>query len=245
MPLPSLNSAARFLASLGLTYALTFAAWAQDAQQVPQAPSASKTSAPSPPRGIAVGEYAKGQSHFPNPIAPYMPTPVPGANLTNTSRLEQLLQDGKLMLSMNDAIALALENNLDIAISRYNLNIADTDVLRTKAGASLLGVNTGVIQGTPGGGVGGFGGATTASGGAGGTTGGGGGAGSGTLGIVSSTLGIGSPLYSYDPILTGTLQMDRFRQEASSAFIGVPFLDQNTNTINFPYNQRFTTRTTL
>jgi hypothetical protein len=53
------------------------------------------------------------------------------------------MQNGKLMLSMNDAIALALENNLDIAISRYNLHIADTDVLRTKAGATLLGVNTG------------------------------------------------------------------------------------------------------
>ncbi len=100
---------------------------------------------------------------------------MPSPNLTNTPRLNELLQNGKLMLSMSDAIALALENNLDIAISRYNLHIADTDVLRTKAGATLLGVNTGVVQGTPGGGVGGFGGATSATGGgAGGTTGGGG-----------------------------------------------------------------------
>ena len=48
---------------------------------------------------------------------------------------------------------------------RLTLHIADTDVLRTKAGSNLLGVNTGVVQGTPGGGVGGFGGATTATGG--------------------------------------------------------------------------------
>jgi len=146
---------------------------------------------------------------------------------------------------MNDAIALALENNLDIAISRYNLNIADTDVLRTKAGATVLGVNTGVVQGTPGGGIGGFGGATTASGGAGGTTGGGGGAGGGTLGIVSSTLGLGSPVSSYDPILTGTLQLDRFSQKTSSAFIGVPTLTQNTSTVDFAYNQGFATGTNL
>ena len=48
------------------------------------------------------------------------------------------MRDGKLYLSMDDAIALALENNLDIAIARYNLNIADTDILRAKAGSSIL-----------------------------------------------------------------------------------------------------------
>src|SRR5262249_11793696 len=139
-----------------------------------------------------LGDYSKARSHFPNPIAPYTQRPVPTPNLTNAPRLEQLMRNGKLYLSMDDAVALALENNLDIAIQRYNLNIADTDILRTKAGASILGVNTGLVQGTPGGGVGGFGAATTSSGsGAGGTTGGLSGAASGTLGIVSSTLGLG------------------------------------------------------
>ena len=74
-------------------------------------------------------------SHFPNPIAPYTPRHVAPPNLANTARIDQLMHDGKLYLSMNDAIALALENNLDIAIARYNLNIADTDILRAKAGA--------------------------------------------------------------------------------------------------------------
>ena len=72
------------------------------------------------------------------------------------------------MLSMDDAVALALENNLDIGIARYNLSIADTDILRTRAGAVLLGVNTGILQGTPGGGVGGLSG--TVGSGAGGTS---------------------------------------------------------------------------
>jgi outer membrane protein TolC len=162
--------------------------------------------------------------------------------LTNTPRLDQLLQNGKLMLSMNDAIALALENNLDIAISRYNLQIADTDVLRTKAGGTLLGVNTGVVLGTPGGGVGGFGAATTTSGGAGGTQGGLGGAASGTLGIVSSTLGIGSPIASYDPIVTGTLQLDRNDQPSTSFFSGG---FQTTTTVNWAYQQAFTTGTQM
>lgn len=246
MPLPSFSSAARSIALLTLTALLTSAAWAQNSSTgtMPQAPSASQP-ATTQPQAFRVGNYAAGRSHFPNPLAPYAGQNVPLPSLTNTPRLDQLMVNGKLMLSMNDAISLALENNLDIAISRYNLNIADTDVLRTKAGASVLGVNTGVVQGTPGGGVGGLGGATTSAGGAGGTTGGLGGAGSGTLGIVSSTVGIGSLITSYDPIVTGTLQLDRFSQEPSSAFVGVPVLFQNTTTANFAYNQGFVTGTSL
>jgi outer membrane protein TolC len=241
-----MSPAARLLALFTLACAFASLTLAQDTQSVPQAPSASQPPATTQPQAFKVGEYAKGRSHFPNPIAPYQGRAVSLPSLTNTPRLEQLFQNGKLMLSMNDAIALALENNLDIAISRYNLNIADTDVLRTKAGASVLGVNTGVVQGTPGGGVGGFGGATTASGGAGGTTLGSGGAGSGTLGIVSSTLGIGSPITSFDPILTSTLQIDKFSQEPTNPFSGnVPVLFQNTSTANFAYNQGFATGTNL
>jgi outer membrane protein len=242
------SSASRFLAALALATTLVGAARAQtipsqSTAPLPQAPSASQAAA----HPFVVGDYTQGRSHLPNPIAPYQTTNVSPPNLTNTPRLEQLLKDGKLMLSMNDALALALENNLDLAIYRYNLNIADTDILRAKSGASILGVNTGVVLGTPGGGVGGFGGATglTSGAGAGGTTIGGGGAGTGTLGLVSSTLGLGSPIPSYDPILTGTLQLDHYNQVASSAFIGVPVLSQNTGTANFFYNQGFATGTNL
>ena len=246
MQLTTMNPTARFFTFFTLLSMFAVGMRAQDSQSVPQAPSASQPPATAKPQAFKVGEYANGQSHFPNPIAPYEGRKVALPSLTNTPRLEQLMQNGKLMLSMNDAIALALENNLDIAISRYNLNIADTDVLRTKAGANVLGVNTGVVQGTPGGGVGGFGGATTASGGAGGTTLGSGGAGSGTLGIVSSTLGIGSPISSYDPILTSTLQIDKFSQEPTNPFSGnVPVLFQNTSTANFAYNQGFASGTNL
>src|SRR5882762_10401110 len=239
MQLPSLSSAVRLIALLTLAALPSNRVQAQES--IPQAPSASQP-ASAQPQPFRVGDYAKGNSHFPNPIRPYLGRSVPLPNLTNTPRIDQLMVNGKLMLSMNDAIALALENNLDIAISRYNLNIADTDVLRTKAGASVLGVNTGVVQGTPGGGVGGLGGATTAAGGAGGTTGGGGGAGSGTLGIVSSTLGIGSPVLSYDPIVTGTLQLDRNDQTSPSFFSGG---FQTTATVNWNYQQAFTTGTQM
>jgi outer membrane protein len=245
MQLPCLKSPTRFFCALTIVSAvLAGGAWAQGTQStsVPQAPSASQPPATAQPKPFVVGEYSKGRSHFPNPIAPYVGVNLPSPSLTNTPRMDQLLQNGKLMLSMNDAIALTLENNLDIAISRYNLSIADTDVLRSQAGATILGVNSGVVQGTPGGGVGGFGGATTASGGAGGTTAGGGGGGAGTLGIVSSTLGIGSPITSYDPILTGTLSLDRNNVPSTSFFSGG---FQNTATVDWTYQQGFQTGTQM
>src|SRR5260370_18937076 len=127
-------------------------------------------------------DYSKPNRSFPNVLGPYMPRHVPEPVLANTPRIDQVMKDGKLMLSLNDAIALALENNLDLAIARYNLSIADTDLLRTRSGASARGVATGLVQGTPGGGIGGFG--TGASGaGAGGTSRGAGRAGTGRSGI--------------------------------------------------------------
>ena len=168
-----------------------------------------------------------------------MPSTVPEPKLTNSPRLDQLIRDGKLYISLTDAISLAIENNLDVAIARYNLPIADTDILRTKAGASFRGVNTGVVQGTPGGGVGGFG--TGAPGaGAGGTTGGAGGAGAGAAGLVQSTLGIGAPVQSYDPAITGNMGIEHLTQPLANLQIyGVPSLQQNTGIFNLAYQQSF------
>ena len=88
-----------------------------------------------------------------NPLNAYAPDSVPEPQLSNSPHLEQLVREGKLYLSLKDAIELALEDNLDLAIARYNLPIANTDIVRTKAGGFFRGVNTGVVQGTPGGGV--------------------------------------------------------------------------------------------
>ena len=147
------------------------------------------------------------------------------------------------MLSMNDAVALAMENNLDIAIQRYNLNIADTDILRAQAGGSTLGVNSGIVSGTPGGGTGGLSGSVGS--GTGGTSAGSGGAGTGAGGLVNSTLGSGPAITSFDPVLTGTLQMDRAFTQSSSIFSPIPVANQNTGTANFSYLQGFKTGTNL
>ena len=179
------------------------------------------------------------------PFGIYRANTVPEPNLTNSRRLDTLIRDGKLYISLKDAIALAIENNLDVAIARYNLPIADTDLLRTKAGASFRGVNTGVVQGTPGGGVGGFG--TGAPGaGAGGTTSGAGGAGAGAAGLVQSTLGIGAPVQSYDPAITGNMGIEHLTTPLSNIQIyGVPSLQQNTGVVNLAYQQAFPTGTSI
>jgi len=238
MFLSALRCAFRRTLAVVLAGALTAMSWAQTATQpaqtVPEGPK---------PQGFVATDYSKPNSHFPNPIAPYRPHTVPPPDLNNTPRIEQLMQNGKLMLSMNDAVALAMENNLDIAIQRYNLNIADTDILRTKAGASTLGVNSGIVAGTPGGGTGGLSG--TVGSGTGGTSAGSGGAGTGTGGLVNSTLGSGSAITSFDPVLSGTLQMDRAFTQSTSIFSPLPVANQNTGTANFSYLQGFQTGTNL
>src|SRR5580658_1784300 len=240
MRLSSLNSAMRQLVVVSLAGTLALGAWAQNTQPaqsgLPQAPQPLPTSAPqSQPHALV--DYSKPRSQFPNVIAPYKPGYVPPPDLSNTDRIQQLMRGGKIMLSMNDAVALALENNLDLVLARYNLNIADADVLRAESGANILGVNTGIVQNTPGGGVGGLSGIVGS--GTGGTSVAAGGVGTGTNGLVSSTLGIGSPITSYDPIVSSTLQVDRDFAESSSLFSPIPVANTNTGTANFAYQQGF------
>ena len=183
--------------------------------------------------------------HSYSPIGPYRATLVPEPNLSNSIRIETLIKDGVLELSLKGAISLALENNLDIAIARYNLPIAAADILRTQAGGSFRGVNTGVVQNTPGGGVGGFGSGSSGAG-AGGTSGGAGGAGSGASGLVSSTLGAGTNVSSYDPSIFGTLNNEHFTQPLSNtAIYGTQTLQQNTTVGNVGYSQAFPTGTSF
>jgi outer membrane protein len=186
-------------------------------------------------------DYTKPKSHLWNPIAPYTATNVPSALLVNTDRLKSLLQDGKIYLSLADAVALALENNYDIAIARINLDIADTDILRAKAGSLLRGVSTGLVTNTLGG--------TTQTiltgGGPGATSAGTGGAGAGAGGLVTSTNG-GGPLPELrDPVLTGQMSYEMLAQPQLNLLFsgGKPVLNTNTGTYNFTYTQGFVTGT--
>ncbi|MGA2021361.1 MAG: TolC family protein [Candidatus Sulfotelmatobacter sp.] len=212
------------------------------AQNVPAAPTPQPAPPAAPPQLVHLQDYSKPSSAFPHILQPYRPQQLAQPNLANSPRIDSLMRDGKIYLSIDDAVALTLENNLDIDIARYNLNIADTDYLRAKSGANILGVNAGIVQNTPGGGVGGLGG--TVGSGTGGTTVAPSGVGTGTNGLVSSTLGIGSTITSFDPVVTSTLQLDKNDTESTSVD-SVPILSQNTYTADFAYTQGFEWGTTL
>ncbi|MGC1424126.1 MAG: TolC family protein, partial [Terracidiphilus sp.] len=174
-----------------------------------------------------------------NPINVYRPTTIPKADFANSVRLDNLVKDGKIYLSLSDAIALAIENNYDIAITRYNLDIADTDILRTKTGAAPLGAPSGLVTGTLGGSVS----TLVTGGGPGGTTVGSGGAGSGIAGQSFTTAGAGGLPEYRDPIVTGTIQFERATApQANTLFSGgKSSLTTNTNEYNFSYTQGFIT----
>jgi outer membrane protein len=95
-------------------------------------------------------DYSKGQPWFPEFWKPYTPLSMPEPMVTNAPDIDQLIRDGKLMLSLDDAISIALENNLDISLQRFTPWIAQTELLRAKAGsvAHGLGSSQAVILGS-------------------------------------------------------------------------------------------------
>lgn len=103
----------------------------------PQAPIAPVSSL-----GLAKHDFSRGPSAFPDLFRPYRPIGIEPPVLANSPRIEQLIHDGKLSITLQDAIELALENSLDIAVQRYYPWTADTDILKTSAG--------GFGRGTPG-----------------------------------------------------------------------------------------------
>jgi outer membrane protein TolC len=204
----------------------------QPAQAAPEAPLPAAGSAPTaqPPLAERMQQeqrqaFAPQQPfhvplpHSHRPFSQYMPSSAPELDLHNSPRLESLIRDGKLYISLNDAIALAIENNLDLAYFRYNFPIAQTDIQRTKAGSPANGVNTSIAQSTQGG--------FNASSGGGSSSGSGFSAGAG--GIVTSTLGAGTAVPSFDPYLTFRGSVDhQVTQEANQFVVGTPILKNNT-----------------
>jgi outer membrane protein len=179
-----------------------------------------------------------------NPINVYRPTTINKASFVNSVRLTDLVKDGKIYLSLSDAIALAIENNYDIAIARYDLDIADTDILRTRTGAAPLGVPTAIVANTL---TGSSSTAVAGGGGPGGTAVGAGGAGSGAEGLTLTTAGAGPTPENFDPTVGGTIQLERASQPQVNTLFsgGLKSLNTNTNEYNFTFNQGIVTGANL
>jgi outer membrane protein TolC len=141
---------------------------------------------------------------------PYTWRDIAPINLGNSNRLEQLLRAGKLYLSLQDAIALALENNLDIELQRFGPQISQADLNRAIAGGIARNqgnfINTGTTQ------VGGDGG------GGGGGLAGGGGIESTSQAVTAQATGTSLNVASFDPVFTSTIQRSKTTQPQTTLF---------------------------
>ena len=183
-----------------------------------------------------------GNSIFARLTGPYRASEAPPIHLANSPRLESLLRAGNLYLSLQDAIALALENNLDIAIQRYGPQLADAALRQAEAGGFARGVSTSVTAGpssasvtsagtTPGANVSATALASNAS----------------SSAVGASVISAGGPsIPVLDPTLTGTLSWGHQTTPQSSAFLtGTNSLIQRQNIGNFGIQKGFLTGTTV
>jgi outer membrane protein TolC len=226
-------------APTGLAQQPTISAPDKSASDLPQVPAPALTQ----PLDLRSSErdFSKPSGRLlGNPLKPYLPTSVAKASFMNSVRLTDLVKNGKIYLSLSDALALALENNYDIAISRYYMDLADLDLLRAKAGSTLFGSGATVNTSTQGG----YLSTSSAGGGPGASTGA---AAAGTAGLTLTASGAGPAPENRDPSVTSTIQLERATApQANTLFSGgLKALTTNTNVYNFSYNQGFVTGTAL
>jgi len=209
-----------------LFLAAPFLAHAQMAQHV-----ANPQPAPAGAQGF-LNNYGHAVSIFPNFWRPYVQQTIPLPVLENSPRLANLIHDGKLELSLADAVALTLENNLDIVVGRYVVPFSQIDVMRTKSGQAARGF-TGALSpgelsaGAIGAGVTGAGG-TGGTGNAGGITGGGGAVSVGSAG-------------AFDPAVSVGFSFDRVTSPLNSVVVsGIPTTTSNATALSMSYAQAFT-----
>lgn len=221
------------VASLCTLLLLTPAAWAQ-------APASTPPPAGTPPANPG------GSFNFNNGgwvTRPYRIPEVDAINLRNSNRAEQLIRAGKIYLSLQDAIALSLENNLDIELQRYGPKLAEADLLRAQAGGVIRGVQTNVTQGAQSAVsfvTGGFGGGTGGTG----TGGGGNAAGGAQSGTLFQVTGVQVP--NLDPQVNFNLQQAKSSSPQTNSFVsGITALVTEVTSMNANISKQFLTGTGL
>jgi outer membrane protein len=181
---------------------------------------------------------AKGEFNYtegPSIFGAYSYPNIPRPSLANSPGLDQLIQNNKLELSLDSAIQLALQNNLDIAVARYQLPLAKLDILRTKAGSAARGVSGSVVSqalfaGAIGAGVNGASGASSA----------GGGSFSGGGVVPTSSLGPG------DPITGASFGWNNSVVPLNQATVyGIPLFSSHTSSYSTFFGKGFFTGTSV
>jgi outer membrane protein len=172
---------------------------------------------------VAIATLAPAQNQIPitierpqlfGPLRPYAPQFVPPVRLNNSTRLDKLIRAGNLYLSVQDAIALAIENNLNLEIARYGPLLAQSSLERNRAGGPLRGVPSASQQVTTVNSGAGVNGAAAAAG-VGGGGGGGGGGGSGNSTIQQ----VGAITPNLDPVLQSTITSSHLSQPQANTVL--------------------------
>jgi outer membrane protein TolC len=189
-----------------------------------------QTVAPSP-EGFARG-FAHAPGLFPGVWRPYVEQSIDTPSLDNSERLGKLIHEGELRLSLSDALALTLENNLDIVVQRYVVYFSQTDILRTKSGQAARGFSGAFMPGELNSGAIGAGvtnsAGTGGTGNAGGITGGGG------------AVNIG-PAGAFDPAVSLGFSWDRVTSPLNSVVVsGIPTTTSYATSLSGNYAQMFT-----
>ena len=185
---------------------------------------------------VMAHDYTRTHS-FPNIFESFMSLPVPQPGMENSPRLKDLIRDGKLWLSLQDAIALALENNLDIDYQRFVIPLAQADYLRARAGGAARGVtgesiSTALFAGAIG--------SSTGSGGSGGGTSAGGAGYSGGGAQSLGSFGCCDPFVAFS---TGWNQAAT--PLGTLVLTGIPSVNTTTNTYSAYFGQGFMTGTSI
>jgi len=204
----------------------------------PGAVRGQQTPAPAPTVGESFMAHDYTRTHsFPNIFDSFMSLPVPQPSMQNSPRLKDLIRDGKLWLSLQDAIALALENNLDIDYQRFNIPLAQADYLRARAGGAARGVTGESISNAL------FSGAIGSSSGTGGTGGGTSAGGAGYSGGGAQSLG------SYtccDPFVAFSAGWNQASTPLGTlALTGIKQINTISNTYSAYFGQGFMTGTSI
>ncbi len=113
----------------------------------PAAPAATQASSIAPVGSLGLSKYhfTNGPKGFPNLFKLYEARQIGEPELTNSARLDQLIHDGKLELTLQDTVELALENSMDITVERYAPWLSDTSILKATSGGAGAGTTGGLL----------------------------------------------------------------------------------------------------
>jgi outer membrane protein len=168
-------------------------------------------------------------------VRPYLPPSIPPVRLENSGRLGSLVRSGMLYLTVQDAIALALENSIDIEVARYNPILAEWQLERSRAGGALPGVPSSASQA---GNVANGQGVVGSQAAAGVNTGGNGG--NGPSATNATIAQIGPIAQTLDPIIQeSTVFSHQTAPQSDTVQSVLPVLISNTRNSSFSYQQGF------